>query len=393
MKAPAFDAVLDFPLGPDRPRAPGRGRLPRRRRRRPVHGLRRRRPEGRALRPRPGRRVPSTSGGGTRSRSGRTPARSSAAAAASTRARRPPEELKPSKRKALLTRLALGEKDMVLALAELGGPQGIEGGGPGRSSAACRGPGSRSWPGRSRRRTRSASSSSPRSAPRLPGQPGFPQGPDRLVPDPVPQEAPRPAGRSAREDRERGSTPRGRSSSWPCGCWPRRAGPSRKAASCGCPISASPSRPPTRRPWPPSRTWSSSGELGSVTLDDLRARFGLTPGKLQTLLGVLAERKRIVEGIDGFILHSKWLDEIVRKIRGVGQARADRRRLQGHDRPLPQIQHPPAGALGQHGRDPKERLRPRHPVVTPVQSSSRCCRQDEGSMGVTRRKGSVRDIL
>ncbi|MCK7489628.1 MAG: SelB C-terminal domain-containing protein [Anaerotruncus sp.] len=49
--------------------------------------------------------------------------------------------------------------------------------------------------------------------------------------------------------------------------------------------------------------------------------------------------------------------------------------------------------LGQHGRDPKERLRSRHPVVTPVQSSSRCCRQDEDSMGITRRKGSVRDIL
>ncbi len=48
-----------------------------------------------------------------------------------------------------------------------------------------------------------------------------------------------------------------------------------------------------------------SGELGVVTLDEIRARLSVTPVKLQTLLAVLAERKKIVEGTDGFILHSE----------------------------------------------------------------------------------------
>ena len=38
-----------------------------------------------------------------------------------------PDELKPAKRKALLARLALGEKDMLLALAERGGLKGLSG--------------------------------------------------------------------------------------------------------------------------------------------------------------------------------------------------------------------------------------------------------------------------
>jgi len=38
-----------------------------------------------------------------------------------------PEELKPSRRKALLARLALGEKEMILALTELGGLKGLDG--------------------------------------------------------------------------------------------------------------------------------------------------------------------------------------------------------------------------------------------------------------------------
>lgn len=103
------------------------------------------------------------------------------------------------------------------------------------------------------------------------------------------------------------------------------------------------------------------GQLGSVTLDDLRSRFGLMPGKLQTLLGVLAERKRIVEGIDGFILHSKWLDEIVRKIRESGRREltvADFKAMTGLSR--------------------KYSI----PLLELLDS-----------MGVTRRKGSVRDIL
>jgi selenocysteine-specific elongation factor len=103
------------------------------------------------------------------------------------------------------------------------------------------------------------------------------------------------------------------------------------------------------------------GELGSVTFDDLRATFKLTPAKLQTLLSVLAERKKIVEGIEGFILHSRWLDEVIRKIRNSGK-----RELTVAD------------FKGMTGLSRKYSI----PLLELLDS-----------MGVTRRKGSVRDIL
>jgi len=104
-----------------------------------------------------------------------------------------------------------------------------------------------------------------------------------------------------------------------------------------------------------------SGELGSVTLDDVRARLSLTPGKLQTLLAVLAERKKIVEGIDGFILHSRWLDEIIAKVRGSGK------------RELTVAEFKAMTGLSRKYSIPLLELL--------------------DSLGVTRRKGSIRDIL
>ena len=104
-----------------------------------------------------------------------------------------------------------------------------------------------------------------------------------------------------------------------------------------------------------------SGELGSVSQDDIRAQFQLTPGKLQTLLAVLAERKKIVAGFDGFILHARWLDEVIGKIRGSGKKEltvADFKAMTGLSR--------------------KYSI----PLLELLDS-----------MGVTRRKGSVRDIL
>ncbi|MBE0712295.1 MAG: SelB C-terminal domain-containing protein [Candidatus Aminicenantes bacterium] len=104
-----------------------------------------------------------------------------------------------------------------------------------------------------------------------------------------------------------------------------------------------------------------SGELGSVTMDDIQSQFKLTQGKLHMLLAVLAERKKIVEGLDGFILHSSWLDEIVRKIRGSGKREltvADFKVMTGLSR--------------------KYSI----PLLELLDS-----------MGITKRKGSVRDIL
>jgi selenocysteine-specific elongation factor len=104
-----------------------------------------------------------------------------------------------------------------------------------------------------------------------------------------------------------------------------------------------------------------SGELGSVSLDDIRARLKLTQGKLQTLLAALAERKKIVEGVDGFILHARWLDEIVRKVRGSGK------------KELTVAEFKAMTGLSRKYSIPLLELL--------------------DSMGVTRRKGSVRDIL
>jgi selenocysteine-specific elongation factor len=103
------------------------------------------------------------------------------------------------------------------------------------------------------------------------------------------------------------------------------------------------------------------GEMGTVTLDDVRAQLGLSPSRLQVLMGVLAERKKIVEGFDGFILHQNWLDEIIAKVRGSGKREltvADFKAMTGLSR--------------------KYSI----PLLELLDS-----------LGVTRRKGSVRDIL
>jgi selenocysteine-specific elongation factor len=104
-----------------------------------------------------------------------------------------------------------------------------------------------------------------------------------------------------------------------------------------------------------------SGEFGMVTPDEVRAELQLTPAKLQTLLAVLAERKKIVEGLDGFLLHQSRLDGIVRKLRASRKKEltvAEFKALTGLTR--------------------KYSI----PLLELLDS-----------MGVTRRKGSVRDIL
>jgi selenocysteine-specific elongation factor len=103
------------------------------------------------------------------------------------------------------------------------------------------------------------------------------------------------------------------------------------------------------------------GDFGQVSIDDIRKKLRLTPPRLQRLLGVLMERKTIVEGPDGFLLHSKWLEDVVRKVRASGNREltvADFKALTGLTRKY---------AI---------------PLLELL---------DE--MGVTRRKGATRDIL
>ncbi|HVP91696.1 MAG TPA: SelB C-terminal domain-containing protein [Terriglobales bacterium] len=103
------------------------------------------------------------------------------------------------------------------------------------------------------------------------------------------------------------------------------------------------------------------GEFGRVSLDGLSRRLRLSPGRLQRLLAELMERKKIVEGPDGFIVHQRWLDEVVEKVRGSGRREltvADFKALTGLTRKY---------AI---------------PLLELL---------DE--MGVTRRKGAARDVL
>ena len=61
------------------------------------------------------------------------------------------------------------------------------------------------------------------------------------------------------------------------------------------------------------------GRFSAVSLDDVRARFAISPSRLQTLLGMLTEKRRIVQGKEGFYIHSDWLDELVRRLRERGR--------------------------------------------------------------------------
>lgn len=61
------------------------------------------------------------------------------------------------------------------------------------------------------------------------------------------------------------------------------------------------------------------GKFSAVSLEDIRTRFYLSPARLQALLGMLAEKKKIVQGKDGFYIHSSWLEEVVRRVRASGK--------------------------------------------------------------------------
>ena len=57
----------------------------------------------------------------------------------------------------------------------------------------------------------------------------------------------------------------------------------------------------------------------SVSLDELQRSFRLSSKRLHKMLTLLTERKKIVLGRDGFILHSRWLEEVIRKVRSSGK--------------------------------------------------------------------------
>ncbi len=60
------------------------------------------------------------------------------------------------------------------------------------------------------------------------------------------------------------------------------------------------------------------GELRSIFLEDMRQRLHISTAKSEKLLSLLIERKKVVQSKEGFFLHSKWLDDIVVRIRNSG---------------------------------------------------------------------------
>ncbi|MBN1272074.1 MAG: SelB C-terminal domain-containing protein [Candidatus Aminicenantes bacterium] len=60
------------------------------------------------------------------------------------------------------------------------------------------------------------------------------------------------------------------------------------------------------------------GELRSVSFDELQKQFRLSRQKLNRLLSFLTERNKILQSRDGLIIHSHWLDEVITMVRSSG---------------------------------------------------------------------------
>ena len=61
------------------------------------------------------------------------------------------------------------------------------------------------------------------------------------------------------------------------------------------------------------------GEFQSVSLDEVRSRFRLSRERLEKLLSVLTERKKIIQGPEGLFIHAHWLDDIIERMRALGK--------------------------------------------------------------------------
>ncbi len=61
------------------------------------------------------------------------------------------------------------------------------------------------------------------------------------------------------------------------------------------------------------------GEFRLASLRDIQKRFHLSLSRLNKMLAFLIERKKIVQGKDGFIVHSRWLDDVIWQIKKSGK--------------------------------------------------------------------------
>ena len=58
------------------------------------------------------------------------------------------------------------------------------------------------------------------------------------------------------------------------------------------------------------------GDLSPGPLKEFQAKHHLADGALDRLMSILVSRRKIVRGQDGLYLHSQWLEEVVAKVRG-----------------------------------------------------------------------------
>lgn len=57
--------------------------------------------------------------------------------------------------------------------------------------------------------------------------------------------------------------------------------------------------------------------FSSAPLDEFRASHRLSAGALDKMLSILVARKKIVRGREGLYLHSQWLEDVVARLRGL----------------------------------------------------------------------------
>lgn len=60
---------------------------------------------------------------------------------------------------------------------------------------------------------------------------------------------------------------------------------------------------------------SSRGEFHSLSLKEIEKKLYLSPLRAQKLISLLVEREKIFQVKDGFIIHARWLEELIAKLR------------------------------------------------------------------------------
>jgi selenocysteine-specific elongation factor len=61
------------------------------------------------------------------------------------------------------------------------------------------------------------------------------------------------------------------------------------------------------------------GDFRALTLRDIHEQYSIALPKLEGMLAELVERRRIVGGRDGFYLHARWLDDLTDKLRALNR--------------------------------------------------------------------------